>query len=307
MCYSAMVRQHAKELSVKFGVRIQLDLFEDLFVRRKNGEKIVLNKLFERQFLEAPQNESERRIAEAITGWHQDEIEHLKKELKKQEARQKKAEESLRVKATKKAQEGLRISTSKIAQIQLKIKKHQTSNVVSGDEESVFPFSYLTMLAVDENGERFIAPFRYHLRPFGQPESFDKKYGGCYNARRDNLINPFWKPLFGKRHGIILVEKFYEHVEEGQLCFKPERFPYMIVPTLWDINKQAGCPDLYSCALITTDPPPEIKAVGHDRCPVFIKEENVEIWLSPQGRSLEELYAVLDDTVSPGYSHSRVA
>ena len=37
---------------------------------------------------------------------------------------------------------------------------------------------------------------RYQLRPRGKPESFDQRFPGLYNARRDALTR-FWREQFG--------------------------------------------------------------------------------------------------------------
>src|SRR5690606_38946385 len=105
-------------------------------------------------------------------------------------------------------------------------------------------------------------------------------------------------------------KKFYEHVptedylkkftlpESAQnkksviLSFEPDGMDHMIIPTIWDVNKQQGKPDIYSCALITDEPPTEIAETGHNRCPIFLKEENIEAWLRPEGRSTSELYKI---------------
>jgi len=319
-----MVKQEAKELGIDFFARVQLDMYDDLFSRRSSGEKLIINKYMESQFLISPKTHQEQKIADSISKWRNDQITSLEAELAKQFVRQTKAKDELDKKTTKKAEQELRVSTSKIDQIGFKLKKIKSEEYLSEDEKSVFPYTYLSMITVDRNGERIVAPFRYHLRPSGQPETFDRKYNGCYNARRNNLGNSFWKPLFGKQHGIILVEKFYEHVatedylkklelpKEQQnttntiLCFRPEGHDYMIVPTLWDVNKQKGQPDLYSCAVITDEPPAEIAETGHNRCPIFIKPENVERWLNPGGRDLKELYEILADKQTPRYQHSVV-
>ncbi len=319
-----MIKQDAKEIGMKFGVRVQLDLYDELFTRRAGGDKISINKAMENPFLDDPRTAQERHIAEMILKWRKDQTKSFEEELFKQQARLTSAEYALSEKETKKALEESRIATNKISQIKFKLKKLGTSDFVSEDERSVFPFTYLSMIALNESDEKVVAPFRYHMRPSGKPESFDRKFSGCYNARLDNLTNPFWSPVFGKRHGIVIVSKFYEHVPTEKylnkfslapelrnrksviVAFEPDETEYMIVPTLWDINKQKGKPDLYSCAIITDDPPKEIAETGHERCPVFLKAENIDNWLDTSGESTEALYAILRDRVRPHYSHKLV-
>ena len=40
------------------------------------------------------------------------------------------------------------------------------------------------------------------------------------------------------------------------------------------------------------DPPPEVERMGHDRCPIFLKENSIEEWLSPGGRK-EHYFEIL--------------
>jgi putative SOS response-associated peptidase YedK len=91
------------------------------------------------------------------------------------------------------------------------------------------------------------------------------------------------------------------------LEFRPEGHEYMFVPCIWDEWKDKDGTILRSFALITDEPPPEIAATGHDRCPVFLKEENIDAWLQPSGKSDKELFAILDDRMRPKYRHALAA
>ena len=51
------------------------------------------------------------------------------------------------------------------------------------------------------------------------------------------------------------------------------------------------------------DPPPEIAEAGHDRCPVAIKQENIDAWLNPEPRNLDASDAILEDKLRPYYVH----
>jgi putative SOS response-associated peptidase YedK len=60
---------------------------------------------------------------------------------------------------------------------------------------------------------------------------------------------------------------------------------------------------LVSFAAITDDPPPEVAAADHNRMIVSLAPEAVDRWLTPQGRSADELQAILDDRQRPYYEH----
>jgi putative SOS response-associated peptidase YedK len=64
---------------------------------------------------------------------------------------------------------------------------------------------------------------------------------------------------------------------------------------------------LLSFAAITDEPPPEISAAGHDRCIINLRPENVEAWLTPEGRSDAELQALLSDRQQPYFEHEVMA
>lgn len=57
---------------------------------------------------------------------------------------------------------------------------------------------------------------RYQCRVAGKPASYDVKYPGAYNARR-NYLEGFSKPLFGHSHGILVASVFYENVSRARM------------------------------------------------------------------------------------------
>ena len=130
------------------------------------------------------------------------------------------------------------------------------------------------------------------------------------NARRDSL-GKYWQELFGATHAVMLVESFFENVErDGKnqvLHFVPRPADTMLVACLvsqWTDSKGAS---LLSFAAITDEPPAEVAAAGHDRMVVNLKEENLAAWLSPKGRSTEELQRILADRQAPYYEHEVMA
>lgn len=320
MCYSAMVRQSASHLSLNFDAYIDYNSYFDLFDRRLKGEKILINKEMETQFTIGAKTIQERSIGKLIREWHEKQIPLLEAELLKQNERKRNAEEALKAKTTKKAQEDLRISTSKIKKIEIDIEKHHNLNVTSESESRIFPQHYFSMIYVNEKNEKVVAPFRYLMRPHTMDESFDRKFNGCYNARLDSLkkVN-WWSDSLGKRHGIMIVEKFYENVsredylkhntlksvpdrEQLVLCFEPKNKDYIVIPTLWDRWEENG-QVLMSAALITDNPEPEVAKTGHDRTPIFLKEDKINDWLFCKNKSQDELLNVLSYREHPYYNH----
>jgi putative SOS response-associated peptidase YedK len=175
---------------------------------------------------------------------------------------------------------------------------------------------------IKQGGHNVLTPMRYFCRPAGKPAFYDKKFPGLYNARRDNL-EKFWGEQFGHHHALMVVESFFENVqlhamqhrelkvgEEAQnvvLRFTPEPAEPLLVACLWSHWTDPKEPDVRGFAAITDEPPADVAAAGHDRCIVNLKPEHVEAWLAPEGRSAEELQAILSDRAIPVIQHAEAA
>jgi hypothetical protein len=97
-----------------------------------------------------------------------------------------------------------------------------------------------------------------------------------------------------KRHDMEHRElKPDEESENVVLQFNPRDHRDMLVPCLWDRWEQGGIV-LNSFAVITDDPPSEVAAAGHNRCPINLTKEAAEKWLAPQGRTPAELLELAD-------------
>ena len=216
----------------------------------------------------------------------------------------------------------MRVATNKIEKFKGDLVKHKSQDIQSETEERIFPSHYMSMLCLNEKREKIVMPVRYLMRPHDKDETFDSKFNGCYNARLDSLDSVrWWKDGLGRRHGIILVKKFYENVDPADyakkfkipkgsedkksmvLCFEPDNVEYMFIPMIWDVWTKKGEPDLYSAALITDEPEPEIAAAGHDRTPIFLKESAIDDWLNATETTVKGLERVLSQREHPGYSH----
>ena len=319
MCVSAMEEQNLKNLERNFQAKSKLDVFEAIFRERLTDKQIKVSKALELNF-EAPRSPAEQRIKDSIVEYRVRQTHELEQELFKQKKRLADAERKLKTKTTVKAQEDQRIATNKIDALVKRIAAVKRTEPVESDAR-IFPF-YFVPLIVREGEENWIVPARYHCRPPGKPAFFDRKYPGLFNARRDNLEG-FWKDLFGKRHGIIVVSSFYENVplhkvehrelrpgeaeQNVVLHFNPNPPRDMNVACLWSRIQASGRPDLLSFAAITDEPTPEVAATGHDRMIVTLKSEHVSAWLSPEHTSKDALYEMFDDRERPYLEHRRAA
>jgi putative SOS response-associated peptidase YedK len=319
MCYSAQIQADYRKYVKMFGAQMDIREFARLYWERAEGSKAKIPKAVDDAFRD-PQTDDERQIKVFIDKFNAEQTTKLEQDLFKQRTRLADAERTLQTKTTKAAIESKRIATDKIEAALRRLEDIKRTESKPRDSR-IFPGHYAPVLVM-ERGEYVIKPMRYQCRIAGKPASYDVKYPGTYNARRDNLEG-FWKPCFGYTHGVMLVDVFYENVSkakmEGTLLeshekdekvvleFRPNNGQLMHVACLWSRWTAPGEPDLLSFAAITDDHPPEVEAAGHDRCIVPVKTESISGWLNPNPSNLEAMYAILDDRDRPYYEHMLAA
>lgn len=318
MCYSAQVVQDLKKLFRELQVFMDYEEAERIFLQRLDDPTLNIAKGFEANF-DYPTNDAERRIKAAIDEHRSRMATKLEKELFTQKTRLVNAERSLKTKETKKAREDVRIATTKIDTLGTKLASLRSTELTL-DDRRIFPMTYGGVI-VKRDGKNWLTPMRYFCRPAGTPAFYDRKFPGLYNARRDNLQR-FWSEQFGHDHAIVVVDTFFEwvklHTKERrelapgekekniELQFIPKPPRSMLVACLWSHWTDTNLPYVNGFAAITDEPPPEVAAAGHDRCIIDIKPENVDAWLTPQGRSASELQAILSDRETPVYENEEV-
>jgi len=294
MCYSARVWSDFRKYQRVFGAAVSIGDFARLFAERAAGAPIRVPKALDAAFADV----GEAGISVAIATWRRDHAASLAAEVFKQRARQAAAEGSLQHKVTKTAQEEARKggSMAKRAQAQLDTLKRAE---LRPQDERVYPGMYAPVIVLQE-GRRVLRPMRYRCRPEGRPASYDRRYPGTYNARRDNL-DGFWKGQFGAHHALMVAEAFYENVNGTELEYTPRTGEPLLVACLWSPWSGADG-ELLSFAAITDEPEPEVAATGHDRTVINIKPGNVDAWLNPGG-DLQAMQAILEDRQHPFYEH----
>ena len=314
-----MVEQERKEYCRFYGVDIDTSEFLRLLEHRLVDPSIKISKAMELDFLN-PSTDEERQIKADIDTFNARQRGKWETDLFSQRKRLADAERSLQFKKTKKALEDLRISSNKIEWLRGKLADLGRTEAKPSDSR-IFPFWYAPVFVM-EAGKLVLKPMRYHCRPNGKPESYDRRYDGLYNARRDNLEG-FWRGLFGRQHAVLVARSFYENVPRHRfehrdlrpgeaesnvvLHFNPQAGKPMLLACLWDRWQSPGKPDLLSFAAITDEPPPEVAAAGHDRCVIPLRQENLRTWLDPTGKDLAETYALLDNRERPYYEHRMAA
>jgi putative SOS response-associated peptidase YedK len=316
MCYSAQVVQVVRKLHRELGIRLDYDEAFKLFMRRLDDPSLVISRGFEANF-DDPTNDQEQRIKAAIEEHRSRMTTKFERDLFSQKTRLVNAERSLREKETKKAREEVRVATNKMETLAAKMADLRRSET-KADDNRIFPMVY-TGVIIKQGGQNVLTPMRYFCRPAGKPAFYDKKFPGLYNARRDNL-EKFWDGQFAHHHAVMVAESFYENVrlhamehrglapgEEERnvvLQFTPNPAQTMLIACLWSHWTDPKEPDVRGFAAITDEPPVDIAAAGHDRCIINLLPEHVEAWLTPEGRTVQELQAILSDRAIPVFQHA---
>jgi putative SOS response-associated peptidase YedK len=318
VCYSAQIWADYKKYVRHWGADIGIREFVRLYWLRDQGAKVKIPKAMDAAFGE-PSTDEECTVREFIARFDAQETSRFEQELFRQRKRLADAERTLATKTTKAATESKRIATDKVEWALSKLSDLRRTELVDEDAR-IFPGWYAPVMVMRE-GRRVVLPMRYQCRLAGKPAFYDTKFPGTYNARRDNLEG-FWGGVFGRTHGVMVVNAFFENVsrhamehralapgekdENVVLEFRPRPQHDMIVACLWS-HWRSRDEELHSFAAITDEPPSEIAAAGHDRCIVPIKPEHVDAWLNPDPKNINALYAILDDRDRPYYEHRLAA
>ena len=162
----------------------------------------------------------------------------------------------------------------------------------------IYPF-YFAPVVFQRDEARVIAPMRYRLRPSDSREEPPAKYN-LYNARLEAIgERQNWRRLFMRQHGVIMFRAFFEWItapdgKKRVVQFTPADDVPLCAPVLYD-HWQAveGQEAYFSFAVITTEPPEEVRAAGHDRCPVILKSGDMDTWLSPAASGVSAVQKIL--------------
>ena len=174
-----------------------------------------------------------------------------------------------------------------------------------GSDDRFYP-KWWTQVLRSKGNELEFSPLRYQLLPhfaeknkytMKNPKTGRDKEIKTFNARLDGLETRLaWRNLFGKKHGLLPLKAFYEWVpSKGKpklIEFKPSSGEILWTACLWD-KWTDGKEEIESFAIITDDPHPDVISMGHDRTPIFLKEDCLQYWLNPEKETSDELYEIL--------------
>ena len=151
------------------------------------------------------------------------------------------------------------------------------------------------------NEERRLSSFKWGLVP-----SWSENSSGFINARAETLeTKPSFKESFLRRRCLIPADGFYEWEKLGK-AKQPHYFqmrdgaPFFFAG-IWDEWLFNGT-SIKTCAIITTTPN-KLLATIHDRMPVILPSEAVDVWLRGNARlsELSELLKPFPDSEMEGF------
>ena len=315
MCYSAQIRADYAKLVRHYGATMSLEEFSRLYTFDPAKKRPKTPKAMDDGFRGA-RTDAGRDIVAMIQQWHAQEQSELEGELRRQHERRTLAQAAMASKPTQKARNELRIAGNRIERAQTRLDDLQRSQQLPRDNR-IFPGTYAPVI-VAEDGRRVIKPMRYQCRLPDKPARNDVLYPGTYNARRDSLES-YWRGAFGHRHGVVVVQSFYEHVprkglplqaadddSDVVLEFQPQPRRDLLIACLW-AEWEGPEGRLLSFAAVTDEPPRDVAATGHDRGIVPIREAHLDAWLNPDPSDLAAQYRILDDREDIEYAWSEAA
>ncbi len=116
-----------------------------------------------------------------------------------------------------------------------------------------------------------------------------------HNARLETIEEKAtWRTPFKKNHCLVpitsFIEPIYSHEFAGSMvAFSEKHGELLSAAGIFDswTNKETG-EVIDSFSIITTMPPELILKTGHDRCPLFLKDEAFLDWLNPENGDVQE-------------------
>ncbi len=156
-----------------------------------------------------------------------------------------------------------------------------------------------TLFGVSEHDEtRTMAAYRWGLVPsWAKDPSIGNR---MFNARAEGIEEkPSFRSAFARRACVIPVDGFYEWDHRPGANRQPHYFTRadhdpVLLAGLYEFwrGTTAGSEPLATCTVITTTPSEDMDEI-HDRMPVVLARDEVDVWLDVAGSSPEERLLLL--------------
>ena len=148
---------------------------------------------------------------------------------------------------------------------------------------------------VPNDGTNKVSLFRWGLIPsWAKDAAIGNK---MINARAETVAEkPSYRVPLRKRRCVILADGFYEWRVDGKrktpmYIRMASKKPFAIAG-LWETWKDANGEPLQTCTIITTTPN-EFMSSYHDRMPVILPKDQLDLWLSPEQKDADALMPLL--------------
>ncbi len=209
-------------------------------------------------------------------------------------------------------------------------------------DDRIFSGGFTDVIVMEE-GELILKPMRFHIRPTGSKTEVPNLYNARIDKldvrenwqrlyMRKHCLIPFknfyenvevledYRTVETKRaiktsvktkqismfeNGDLLPETGEQVKINRLITFHPGTREIMWAIGFWD-EWISPCRQFsfMSFALITDDPPHEVLIMGHDRCPIFIKRENIIKFLNPDKFNRNEMYEIMKQKEPVIYNYS---
>lgn len=144
------------------------------------------------------------------------------------------------------------------------------------------------------DGKPDLAFFQFSLVPSWSKEP--RVRFATHNARLESVSEkPTWRIPFLHQHVLVPVSGFVEPIYSGEFAgnmveFFPKQGTLLFAAGIYDewVDKKTG-EVLESFSLLTTEPPPFVDEIGHDRCPIFLPPSAFQEWLGSKEKDAEKL------------------
>lgn len=309
MCYSTLIEADLKKLGMRFNSVVNWLSVGEAYSLRDKYKVAHIPAALDTYIIQNAETRAQKQMAAMAKAHYQREIGRLIEKKAKYE--QDCLEFAEKIKKGSKAKD-LSGKLARREQSVLKLGQQIASYNSIADKGSgrIFPGYYAPAIIAGKSG-REVQLMRYHILPKSGQELPTFKYN-LFNARRDRLLaSKIWRPLFGHQHAILPFYRFYENVDDGfggnqVIYFETGEHELMWSAAIYEkVKIKEGF--MASLAAITDEPPPEVLAAGHDRCPIFLQESLFDQWLLPDKLSSQELLALLDAKTPVHFVHHPAA
>jgi putative SOS response-associated peptidase YedK len=308
MCYSVLVETDLKKLAHHYGAEIDDEAFASIYRSRSSGtENLYIPRAIEANFF-GQSGPAAAAIQELSQEYNKKQIEALTEKLAEKENLIADLENKISKKWFKTTQQ--KLDTAKRVSSRTKSRIERLTSPIdfeSPEDSRVVQYSYAPLI-VRDGGHYLIRPYRYQVRGRDAKVEPNRKIN-MFNARIETIQErSTWKPLFMSNHGILPYKGFYEWVEHpktkitSEIYFFPTNHERLWAPALFE-KWQDGAEAIESFAIITSDPPPEVESMGHDRCPVFPRQEFQKEWLNPESCNAAYILKQLQNKEVVTYDH----